>query len=367
MFMLIKNRFIFGIDDSTGVVNCIYWPDRKDRDSQQLEYFFKTSMKVGSQVSVVGQLEYYNGDIQINVHKVCLLSDQKHDVFNELGQTFDAQKGFFDPMTAHTPDEHLKSIAGIDISQAQYPAIQDVNHSQFPAIYERIAREVAACNRTRPAPMETDEKVDTFKEDRKGLSKMMCDEEKFIHSAEFANEMTSDQLIEYDQEKAQKQVISQILKNIDAIFPDTNKNKTADGQPCADFTKSGFLNHKLTKEIVNKQIQMHFEGKALEVETDQILFSIISEFEREKYFQTFDDPEREDDLVFVDRRQSFYEFLVQTIKDNDSGLGFETICKRVVEDGKFTLYNKDYIHECLDLLFKEGLISEPQRQLYVAY
>lgn len=90
MFMLIKNRFIFGIDDSTGVTNCIYWPDRKDRDAQSLEYFFKTSMKVGSQVSVVGQLEYYNGEIQINVHKVCLLEEKNHDVFNELGQTYDA-------------------------------------------------------------------------------------------------------------------------------------------------------------------------------------------------------------------------------------------------------------------------------------
>lgn len=163
--------------------------------------------------------------------------------------------------------------------------------------------------------METDDVVDTFKEDRKALAKLMCDEDKFLHSAEFANEMTSDQLIEYDQEKVQKHIISQVLKNINEIFPDSGK-RNKEGLPFTEFSKRWFFTNEVIIKIAKKQIQMHFAGESMQEEVDSLLRSIIVEFEKENYFQSFDDPEKEDDLVFIDRRTIFYKFLADTIRDN---------------------------------------------------
>jgi hypothetical protein len=65
--MIKKSRFIFGIDDGSGVVNCIMWPDKGFEsgrsNANELKEFFDQRMKVGTQVSIIGYLEYYNGEI----------------------------------------------------------------------------------------------------------------------------------------------------------------------------------------------------------------------------------------------------------------------------------------------------------------
>ena len=128
MFVIKKQRFIFGIDDGSGVVNCIMWPDKGDRkddkktrDSMKREiaFFFDTKIKVGEQISIIGALEYYNGEIQMNVHKISLLADQRQELFSEVSHTTLMHEDMFGKLMGDFKrDCYFSALQAINIDDA---------------------------------------------------------------------------------------------------------------------------------------------------------------------------------------------------------------------------------------------------------
>ena len=85
-----EDRFFFGVDDSTGVMTCVLWlndsnsnnnKDRRQNDFRS--WLTEKDVKIGSVLTVLGQLEYYKDKIQINVHR---LKDLTTDSSEEMLQ-----------------------------------------------------------------------------------------------------------------------------------------------------------------------------------------------------------------------------------------------------------------------------------------
>lgn len=73
------DKHFFGIDDSTGVINCVLWlNDNKttkagNRPSELRSWLIDQNVKPGDCLSILGGLEYYKDKIQINVHKLRII------------------------------------------------------------------------------------------------------------------------------------------------------------------------------------------------------------------------------------------------------------------------------------------------------
>jgi len=63
VFLISKGRHIFGIDDGSGVVTCIMWVDKQKDPQNEINKLFEYSIRPGTQLSVLGKLEYYNNEI----------------------------------------------------------------------------------------------------------------------------------------------------------------------------------------------------------------------------------------------------------------------------------------------------------------
>lgn len=66
-----EEKFIFGIDDSTGVMTCVLWLNDYNnqggqagkRNSDFREWFSRNQVSIGSCISVLGGMEYYKEKI----------------------------------------------------------------------------------------------------------------------------------------------------------------------------------------------------------------------------------------------------------------------------------------------------------------
>lgn len=107
-----ENRIILGLDDGTEVVNCIMWTQKNRQVDPKLQQFLADgNVKVGKSLTVLGQLEYYNGQIQINIQKVKVIDDEKDEMHQFYYHAISTQKRLFDPFTRPTPNSYFRSLS----------------------------------------------------------------------------------------------------------------------------------------------------------------------------------------------------------------------------------------------------------------
>lgn len=113
VFLISKeNRKIIGLDDGTEVLNCIMWTNDKRTMDQDMQTFLTDgSLKVGSSLAVLGQLECYNKEIQLNIQKVRLVDDSKDELHHFYYQTLNTQKRLFDPFTRPEPNYYFRALS----------------------------------------------------------------------------------------------------------------------------------------------------------------------------------------------------------------------------------------------------------------
>ena len=82
-------KHFFGIDDSTGVICCVLW--LKDFNNQRgnaassrqndlRNWLVEEGIKVGDCISVLGALESFRDNIQINIHRIRVIRDNMEEV-----------------------------------------------------------------------------------------------------------------------------------------------------------------------------------------------------------------------------------------------------------------------------------------------
>ena len=92
VFCIMKEeRWIYGIDDGTEVVNCVQWMYKKDNDTSLAQYLSKGNLKEGKTVSVLAQIEFFGSEIQLNVKSFRIL-DSLEESYKFYHQTIKTQK-----------------------------------------------------------------------------------------------------------------------------------------------------------------------------------------------------------------------------------------------------------------------------------
>lgn len=93
------------------MINCIVWiGDQRFRSSDLIDFLELGNIKCGSVVKVYGLIEYYGGEIQINVEKFSIIQKSVDEMGFYL-QTLDLQKNLFhDPMLLPEPSQKLREV-----------------------------------------------------------------------------------------------------------------------------------------------------------------------------------------------------------------------------------------------------------------
>jgi len=75
-------RTIFGLDDGTQVTNCILWTNnyKRNEGAEISKYLSDNKVGVGSSLTVLGQLESFNGQIQLNIRKLKIIDDSREEL-----------------------------------------------------------------------------------------------------------------------------------------------------------------------------------------------------------------------------------------------------------------------------------------------
>ena len=109
-----ENRLILGLDDGTEVTNWIMWTnDKKHKESGLSQFISEGNFKVGRSIAVLGQLECYNGQIQMNIQKVHSIDDTKDEMHQFYYHAIKTQKRLFDPFTKTTPNLYYRDLCWI--------------------------------------------------------------------------------------------------------------------------------------------------------------------------------------------------------------------------------------------------------------
>ena len=84
--------------------------DKKHKDSDLSQFINEGNIKVGKGISVLGQLEYYNGQIQLNIQKVRSIDDSKDEMHHFYFHAIKTQKRLFDPFTKASPNLYYRDL-----------------------------------------------------------------------------------------------------------------------------------------------------------------------------------------------------------------------------------------------------------------
>lgn len=389
-----ENRMILGLDDGTEVVNCIMWTnDKKHKESDLQGFLREGNIKVGQSLTVLGQLEFYNGQVQLNIQKFKVIDDSKDEMHQFYYHTIQTQKRLFDPFTRPTPNPYYRELSYIS--------------SDNPNVLE----EVIAVNKKHPEYLcenqhivFTEADIEHEKEiERKNLEKIVCLNPEAVDTiiqnrtegpltaetiqygypnilAVSEEEIQSDvcyskQVRFYNENVTIQKLSCSILKDIDQILskvPSSDKKVKKLRGVVYDYYRlklyNDFINNSMVKEKIEQEAQFAPEFKALGVKT--IVMKCIDEFEKEGYIekesQETAESIREDYLYFTDKRKDLYNSVYEQIKEaGGSGVKFDILYENIKSNfSKF--YNKDFLFTAIDYLYGANQIIELEDQVYTA-
>ena len=136
------NRWIYGIDDGTEVINCIQWLRTKGGDTSLADYLNHGNLKVGDSVSVMGQLEYFNGEVQLNVQKFNVYKslDDVHKFYHHV---ISNQERWFDPYSKAEPNPYYRALSYISLDSPDIlDMLIDLNKKHEDFVTPKLAIEL---------------------------------------------------------------------------------------------------------------------------------------------------------------------------------------------------------------------------------
>jgi hypothetical protein len=100
----------------------------KHKESNLQGFIGEGNMKVGQSLAVLGQLENYNGQIQLNIQKLKVVDDFKDELHHFYYQTIDTQKRLFDPFSRPSPNPYYRSLSCLSAENPEIlELIVDIN------------------------------------------------------------------------------------------------------------------------------------------------------------------------------------------------------------------------------------------------
>ncbi|CAI2367197.1 unnamed protein product [Moneuplotes crassus] len=391
-----ENRMIMGLDDGTGITNCILWtnyftPEEKDNLSN---YFRENSIEVGSSVNVLGQLESYNGQVQISIKNIKIMDDSQNDLHQFNYSAVQVQKSMFDPFSRPEQEPYFRNLS----------CLKDINNKEV------ILEELKVINKDHedfivkdPKTTMTDSDISRWKEqETKSLMKiaeldsdlvdmiiqnrtegpLTADSIKYGHPSimdslkdtSTISDYLSKQIIIYSEPVMIQKLTNILLSTIPQILSEIPKShvyKSNIGEHQYTCYRLKLLADFISNPLIKNTIE-EFQREKLELSSynyKEIALKCINEFQNEKFILREKETEnidlsKEETVIFVDKRQEFKNYLYEMIqKTGDTGIKEIEIFNKVSSEfSKF--YNQEYIKKVFSILYEEGLTMENDNRYY---
>jgi hypothetical protein len=85
---------------------------------------------------------------------------------------------------------------------------------------------------------------------------------------------------------------------------------------------------------------------------------------KEKFIVSEDESNPDSNLKLQNNLESLLKFIFQLVSDSFEGISFESLCKRMVDNG-YKILSKDFIHWSLNRLNESGVIIEIDQSQHV--
>eukprot|EP00347_Sterkiella_histriomuscorum_P006527 403352426 len=328
MVFIIKReeKYIFGIDDSTGVMTCVLWlNDNKQggqsaRRNQDFRNLF-ANITIGSSLAILGTMEYYKDKIQVNVHKLRPVIDINEEML-QYQQTINAQKCYFEPFKPFQ-----RRLFNSNWQQEQQTMMEQ----------QRIIQE-----QKQQAAKEIGDGEDFHKHKINRIKKNINDYILNNYHDLFKSEASKNQGELTSPNKVSNNLI---LTN---PIPLDHQNITV--------SEKDFLENK---ELLGKIIEEIKFSDQRDKDPKELLKECLGELEQKGFVNLLGDTMRQYIIQIKEQKNKLKLFIEGELK-RSNGMPFETIYKNVCQEYN-SFYTKGFVFKIIDELFQMGCIYEKSK------
>ncbi|CDW74075.1 UNKNOWN [Stylonychia lemnae] len=343
-----EEKYIFGIDDSTGVMVCVLWlndfnnqgGNAGKRNSDFRTWFSEKNIQLGSVLAVLGSMEHYKDKIQVNVHKLRNITDISEEML-QYQQTINAQKCYFDPFK---PFQRRLFNANWQQEQQQQFLLQQQENKKNQQNDPAADQEMAAGN-------------EVYKFSINRIKKKINDYILNNYNELFQNvknQSNNDQQIKKDSlEDSEMDSPSKPNTNTKAYqLPIDNQNLSVTE---LDFLENPKLLQKIGQELA-------FSDDPNKKPTE-LLRECLAELEEKGFVNLVGETAKYYMIQIRDQRKKLKYFIQNEMKNQRRGVHFETIYKDVCKQYD-NFYTKEFVFKVIDELFQMGVIYEVAKLQY---